>query len=70
MDILIHHIVRELIVEFGKSKQEAIQLIKKSGVEESLMKDPMGFHESPYNWALSVLTDNDDVEALEKHFYH
>jgi hypothetical protein len=67
IDLMINHIIRELIVEFGKSKTEAIHLVKKSGVEKSLIKDPMGFHESPYNWALSILTDNDDVEALEKH---
>ncbi|KHF29439.1 hypothetical protein LR68_01800 [Anoxybacillus sp. BCO1] len=27
----------------------------------------MGFHESPYHWALSILTDANDVEALEKY---
>ncbi|MBE3570068.1 MAG: DUF3990 domain-containing protein [Bacillales bacterium] len=70
MEIMVHHIIQELIVEFGKSEKEAIHLVNKSGVEESLMKDPMGFHESPYNWALSVLTDSDDVKALEKHLYH
>jgi UDP-N-acetylglucosamine transferase subunit ALG13 len=68
--LMVNHIIRELIVEFGKSKAEAMYLVKRTDVEKSLMKDPMGFHESPYNWALSVLTDNDDVEALEKHLYH
>jgi UDP-N-acetylglucosamine transferase subunit ALG13 len=70
IDLMINHIIRELIVEFGKSKTDAIRLLEKSKVEKSLVTDPMGFHESPYNWALSILTDNNDVEALEKHLYH
>lgn len=70
IDLMIHHIVRELIVEFGKNKTDAVRLLEKSKVEKFLLTDPMGFHESSYNWALSILTDNNDVEALEKHLYH
>ncbi len=57
------------ISEFGKSKEEAMRLIKDLKVENSLMKDKLGFHDSPYNWAIYILTDQNDVEALEKHFY-
>jgi len=70
IEIMVQHIIRELIVEFEKCETEAKELIKKSGVVRSLMIDPMGFHESPYNWALSILTDANDVEALEKYLRH
>ncbi|MEN1967823.1 hypothetical protein WMZ97_07035 [Lentibacillus sp. N15] len=70
IDLIINRIAHELVNEFGKSQYEAMELIKKSGVEKSLIRDRMGFHESPYNWALSILTDNDDFEALEKYLYH
>jgi len=56
--------------EFGESHEVAVELIKGSQVKNSLMKDSMGFHESPYNWAISILTDHNDFEALEKHLYH
>lgn len=70
IDLMIQHISKELINEFGKSKEEAMKMIKDSEVEVSLVKDKLGFHESPYNWAISILTDQNDHEALEKHFYH
>jgi len=68
--MMVQHIIRELVEEFGKSEIEAKELIQKSDVVRSLMIDPMGFHESPYNWALSILTDANDVEALEKYLNH
>ncbi|MDW0116246.1 hypothetical protein QTL97_04820 [Sporosarcina thermotolerans] len=69
VDLMVQHITTELINEFGKSKEEAMRIIIDSHVEDSLIKDKLGFHESPYNWALSILTDQNDYEALEKHFY-
>ncbi|SFA49959.1 hypothetical protein SAMN05192569_102333 [Parageobacillus thermantarcticus] len=70
IDVMIQHIIRELIVEFGKSETEAIHLVEQSDVKKSLMQDPSGFHDSPYHWALSILTDCDEAEALERHLYH
>ncbi|WP_154669880.1 hypothetical protein [Bacillus niameyensis] len=70
INLMVHHISNELISEFGKSEAEAMKLIKDSNVEESLIKDKQGFHESPYTWAISILTDQNDYETLEKHFYH
>lgn len=70
IDLMINHIIRELIVEFGKCKTDALRLLERSKVEKLLLTDPMSFHESPYNWALSILIDDNDVEALEKHLYH
>lgn len=70
IDLMVQHISKELINEFGKSKEESMKLIQETEVEKSLIEDKLGFHESPYNWAISILTDQNDVEALEKHFYH
>ncbi|PXY52283.1 hypothetical protein CIT14_18650 [Virgibacillus profundi] len=70
INLIINRIAHELMNEFGKSKDEAMNLIKKSEVEESLMAEECGFHESPYNWAISILTDHNDHEALEKYLYH
>ncbi|MGY0691385.1 hypothetical protein ACW2QC_01175 [Virgibacillus sp. FSP13] len=70
INLIINRITYELINEFGKSQDEAMDLIKRSKVEKSLIEDGMGFHESPYNWAISVLTDQNDYEALEKYLYH
>jgi len=70
INLMINRIVYELINEFGKSQDEAMNLIKSSKVEKSLKEDEIGFHESPYNWAISILTDHDDYETLEKYLYH
>ncbi len=70
IDLMIQYISKELINEFGKTKAQAIKMIKASGVEKSLIKDEMGFHDSPYNWAVSILTEQNDYEALEKYLYH
>ncbi|APC49591.1 hypothetical protein BME96_15945 [Virgibacillus halodenitrificans] len=70
IDLMVQYISKELMSEFGKSKEEAMKKIQESEVEETLVKDKLRFHESPYTWAISILTDQNDVEALEKHFYH
>ncbi|MBT2218610.1 hypothetical protein KK120_22810 [Virgibacillus dakarensis] len=70
INLIINRISNELINEFGKSKDEAMDLINRSEVEASLIKDKMGFHESPYNWAISILTEHNDYEALEKYLDH
>ncbi len=67
--VMINRIAQELINEFGKGLQEALHLIRESNVEESLKKDRMGFHESPYNWAIIILTEHDDYDALEKYLH-
>ncbi|WP_100401748.1 hypothetical protein [Bacillus sp. FJAT-42315] len=68
--LMINHIVRELIVEFGKDENEAMELVENSQVEKSLAENPIGFHESAYDWAVSVLADNNDIETLEKYLHH
>lgn len=67
IQLMVNHIVRELIVEFGKDEKEALQLVRNAGVDKSLTEHPIGFHETPDDWALSILTDNNDVETLEKY---
>ncbi|WP_077358693.1 hypothetical protein [Virgibacillus halodenitrificans] len=70
IDLMVQYISKELMSEYGKSKEEAMKMIQESEVEESLVEDKLGFHEPPYTWAISILTDQNDIEALEKHFYH
>ena len=66
---MMHDIRRELVLEFGKSWREADALIQKAKVYESLNENPLGLHESPYDWALIVLTINRDTQALKEHYY-
>lgn len=67
--LLVTLIMRELILEFDKTETAAMQLISNSNVYDSILKEPIGLHDSPYQWALIVLTDNDEIETLEK-YYH
>ncbi|MCM3709158.1 hypothetical protein [Sporosarcina luteola] len=39
IDLMVQHISKELINEFGKSKEEAMKMIKDSEVEVALVKD-------------------------------
>ena len=32
------------------------------------MKEPLGLHDSAEQWALIVLADNDDIQAIEKYY--
>jgi hypothetical protein len=65
---LVSLIIRELVTGFGKSDLEAGRFVNKARVFQSLIKNPLGLHESPHMWAISVLTENGDVEALEKYY--
>jgi hypothetical protein len=67
--LLVNLIMRELILEFDKTEEESLFLIRNSNVYESILKEPIGLHDSPHQWALIVLTHNNDVDALEK-YYH
>jgi len=66
--VLVSLIVRELIIDFGKTELEAGKLVNKANVFQSLTKNPIGLHDSPHMWALIVLTENNDVVALEKYY--
>lgn len=70
INFIINRISQELVNEFGKSHDEAMNLINRSDVEAPLVDGEMDFHESPYNWAIGILTEHNDDEALEKYLYH
>ncbi|RID87712.1 hypothetical protein D1953_04960, partial [Peribacillus asahii] len=66
-EILTGLIARELVAVFGKSENEANELIEKFEVKNNLIKNPILLHDSPNHWALALLTNNNDVEAIEKY---
>lgn len=55
-----------LISSFGKSVAESEKMINSFGMEAFIIKHPMALHESAYDWALRLLTKNEDYEALRK----
>jgi len=65
--ILTNLIARELVVVFGKSDTQAYELIEKFEVRNNLIKNPILLHDSPNHWALALLTNDNDVEAIEKY---
>lgn len=58
---------KELITVFHKSIQEAERIVKDSKMEKYLLKHPIGLHDSPHKWAIRLLTEERDVETLEKY---
>lgn len=66
-EILTGLITRELVVFFGKDEKEAYELIEKFEVRESLINNPILLHDSPNHWALALLTNDNDVDAIEKY---
>ncbi|EEL84480.1 hypothetical protein bcere0029_58080 [Bacillus cereus AH1272] len=55
-------------MKFEKDTNQAVQLVKKAKVYEHIMKEPLGLHDSAEQWALIVLADNDDIQAIEKYY--
>lgn len=62
-------ISRELVAVFGKDPEEAQHLVEKYTVKENLINNPILLHESPNKWALTLLANNNDIEAIEKYYY-
>ena len=65
--LLAINTVKELIVKFHKTITDAEKIVKSSKMEEYVVKHPITLHESAYNWAVKLLTENDDIETLEKY---
>ena len=59
--------VKELIVKFHKSITEAEDIVKNSGMEEYIVEHPIALHSPSYDWAVTLLTQNNDLKALEKY---
>lgn len=64
----VDEIIKTLEKKFNKKRSEAVELVKKFAVHEDIMKNPIGLHDSPEAWALILLTENEDLEAI-KYFY-
>ncbi|ASS88774.1 hypothetical protein GLN3_13175 [Geobacillus lituanicus] len=64
---MIESVIDELISSFGKEKCEAKELVDKMNLYTKLMEHPLRLHKSPYEWALILLKNNKDFEAIEKH---
>jgi hypothetical protein len=67
--IFVQLILKELVTIFGKTKFQALELIDKAKVYDSLIEDPKGLHDPPNRWALSVLTQANDLQALNKYYF-
>ena len=65
---LVKEIIDTLVEKFNKEKCEAVRLVEKFSVYEDLINNPIGLHDSPEAWALILLTENEDLEAI-KYFY-
>jgi hypothetical protein len=55
-----------LIIKFGKTASESEKMINDFKMEDFVAKHPIALHESPFDWALRLLTKNKDYEALDK----
>lgn len=67
-DIVFHvkQIEKELVSEFWKTKEEAKFLVKAHRVKRILYECPSLLHDSPTDWALVILSKEDDVETIIK----
>ena len=61
-------IAKQLVEEFGKSLTEAEKLVKEAKIYNLVMENELALHESPHQWALSILTQSGDEETLEKYY--
>jgi len=66
----VQKIVNELVDDFGFDRPLAIRLIRRAQVVRSLTQNPIGFHDSPHQWAIKVLTKVNDYETLSKYYEH
>jgi Rod binding domain-containing protein len=61
-------ITNELVKEFGKSLTEAESMVKEAKIYELVLENELALHESPHQWALSILTQRGDEEALGRYY--
>ena len=61
-------IAKELVTGFGKTSIQAKRLLDKAEVFDTLTKNPIGLHDSPHEWALKVLTKNNQFRILKKYY--
>ncbi|SHH76985.1 hypothetical protein SAMN02745135_02043 [Caloranaerobacter azorensis DSM 13643] len=65
--LLIVNTIKELVVSFNKSLKDAENIVKKTKMEEYILKHPITLRDSAYDWAVKLLTEIGDIETLEKY---
>lgn len=63
--LLAINTVKELVVSFNKSLEEAEKIVKQAKMEEYILKHPITLHDSAYDWAVKLLTEIEDAELLK-----
>jgi len=61
-------IENSLINHFEKEEETAKKLVKKFNLWEVVKENPLILHDSPEKVALMILTDEGDLEAIEKYY--
>lgn len=64
--IIENEIKKVLVNEFNKTEKAAKELVEKANVRKEIDGYSLLLHFSPLDWALSILTRNNEVEALSK----
>lgn len=64
--IIENEIIKVLVNDFDKDKKTATKLVEKVNVRKEIDGYSLLLHFSPLDWALSILTRNNEVEALSK----
>lgn len=64
----INQIGRELVINFGKTASQAEVLVARAYLRDYLSKHPIALHDSPNEWAIKLLTKNNDIETLERYY--
>lgn len=64
----VYQIRRELVVNFGKTTVQAHMLVTRANLNDYLTKHLLALHDSPHEWAIKLLTKNNDVETLERYY--
>ena len=65
--LLLSDTVKELVVRFNKPASEAEWLVEKSDMKNIIAEKPIALHDSAYKWATKLLTENGDIETLERY---
>lgn len=58
----------DLIETFGKTKNEAFYLVTKHQVMNKIIRNPILIHDSPRNWSLIILSNENDMKTLIKYY--
>lgn len=64
---LLENLTKQVLIkDFEKSEVDAEKIVKDFNIKWYILMHPILLHDSPYEWALRLLTRNKDIAALEK----